>query len=143
MELLDQCFLRRAARAGIPLDCALVDRDRETEAGMVFRLGHDQLRGVVFAVVRTIPINDHAIDSAADHIGDLLVNLRRVVGTVPDVHVIRSTEPHHQVRVHLSRRAGIKQRVHTHLADIAGASVTIRLLGKTVRRAGVICRLRS
>ena len=105
LQITDQRLLRRAARTGIPLDCTLVDHDREREAGMGFSFCHDEFGGLVFVIVRTIPIDDHAIDSAADHVGDLSVNVRGVRGTVTDVHVVRASEPDHEVGIDLGGRA--------------------------------------
>jgi len=75
LQLAHQCFLRRTACTGIPLDRALVDHDREREAGMTFRFRHDEFRGVILAVIRPVPVDDYAVNSATDHVGDLLVNL--------------------------------------------------------------------
>ena len=141
LQLADQRLLRRATRAGIPLDCALVDHDGEGEAGMTLRFCHHKFGGVVFAVVGTVPVNDHAVDAAADHVGDLLMNLPGVGGVVANVHVVRSSEPHHHVCIDLGGRARIQQRVQVHFADISGASIAIRLFGETVRGTRIVGRL--
>ncbi len=60
---------------------------------MRLSFGHDKFGGLVDAIVRAVPINDHAVDSTTDHVRDLIVNLRRVCRTVPNIHMIRSTEP--------------------------------------------------
>ena len=60
---------------------------------MRFSFGHDEFCGLIDAVVRTIPIDDDAVDAAADHVRDLIVDLRRVGRTVADVHMVRATEP--------------------------------------------------
>lgn len=109
LQLADQRLLWRAARAGIPLDRPLVDHDGEREAGMTLRFCHYEFGGVVFAVVRTVPVNDHAVDAAADHIGDLLMNLSGVRGVVANAHVVRSSEPHHHVRINFGGRRWIEQ----------------------------------
>ena len=93
LHIADQGLLRCAAGAGIPFDSALVHHDREREAGMLFRLRHHQLRGLVDAVVRTIPVDHHAIDPAADHICDLVVNLGRARRAISHIHVVRAAEP--------------------------------------------------
>jgi len=141
LQLADQRLLRRAARAGIPLDCALVDHDGEGESGMILRFCHHKFGGVVFAVVRTVPVNDHAVDTAADHVGDLLMNLSGIRGVVANVHVVRSSKPHHHVCVDLGGRPWIQQRVHVHFADVSGASIVVALFDKTVGGAGIVCRL--
>ena len=71
--------------------------------------GHHELRCLVDAGVRTVPVDDHAFDSAADHVRNLTVDLRCVGGTVADVHVIRLPEPEQQVRVDLGIRPQIEQ----------------------------------
>ena len=141
LQLTDQRLLRRAAGTGVPLDCALVDHDGESEAGMSFGLGHYEFCGLIDAVVRTVPIDDDAIDSAANHVRDLIVNLRRVRGAVADVHVVRFPEPQEQVSVDLGGCAGIKQRVDIYFADVAGSGVAIGLSDKTNGGAGIVRRL--
>lgn len=141
LQLLDQSRLRRAARTGVPLDRPLIDHDRETEAGMFFRFSHHQLRGQVSIVIGAVPIDYDAIDAAADHIDDLAVHLCGIGGTVPDVHVVRASEPEHQMRVHLGCRAGIQQGVHIHSAHVAGGRIAISLIRETVRRTRIVRRL--
>lgn len=67
------------------------------------RLGfcHDKLCSLVDAVVRSIPIDDDAIDPPADHVRDLIVDLGCVRGAVANVHVVRPTKPQKQMGVHL------------------------------------------
>lgn len=136
-----QCLLRRATRAGIPLDCALVDHDRESEAGMGFRFRHDEFCGLVDVVVWTIPIDDDAVDSTADHVRDLIVNLLRVCRTVADIHVVRPSEPQEQMSIDLRVRARIEQRMHIHFAYVAGSGIAVGLLGKNIGSAGIVRRL--
>ena len=108
---------------------------------MRFSLSHDQFRRLVDAVVWAIPIDDYAVDSPTNHVGDLPMDLRRVRGVVAHVHMVRASEPEQQVGIDLSGRAGIEQRVHVDVAHIAGAAISIALRGKTVGRARVIGRL--
>ncbi len=61
-------LLRRTTRARIPLNRALIDHDREREARMKFSLGHHKLRGLIDVIVLTVPIDDHAIDAAGNHV---------------------------------------------------------------------------
>jgi len=138
LQLRDQSFLRRTSRARVPLDRSLIDHDRKREAGMAFRRRHHQLCGLINRIARPIPIDDHSINPAADHVVDLALDLGRVRGTVSHVHMVRFAEPKHQVRVNLGGRAGIKQRIHINLADIARAQVAVRLRGKAVGGAGVV-----
>ena len=138
LKLTDQRLLRGASLAGIYFDRALVDHDRKSEAGMFFRLRHHQLGCLIRRSARTVPVDDHAVDAAADHVVDLAFHLAGVGRAVTDVHVVRASEPDHQVSVDLGRVAGIKQRMNVRLADIPGATVAIGLRDKTVGRAGVI-----
>jgi hypothetical protein len=105
---------------------------------MVLGLGLDQLRSPVDGIVRPIPVDDHAVDAAADHILDLALDLRGIVGAVTDIHMARSTKPCQQMRVNLGRGAGVKKRVDINLADISCALVPIRLIGKPIGGAGVV-----
>ena len=88
LQLAEQRLLRAAARAGIPLNRALVDHDGEGKARVGFGFRHDHLCGLVLEAIRTVPIDDHAINAAADHVGNLTVDLRRIGGTVAHVHVV-------------------------------------------------------
>lgn len=143
LQLVDQRLLRRAAGARVPLDRSLVDHNGEGEAGMSFGFCHYQFRGLVDAIVRTIPIDDDAVDSAADHIGDLFVNLTGVRGTVTDIHVIRSSEPQQKVGINFRGRARIKQRMHVYFADVASPGITVSLIDKAICRTGIVRRLRG
>ncbi len=53
------------------------------------RLGlrHDEFRGLVDRVARTIPVKDYAIDAAAYHVVNLIGGLLRIGGAVAIVHV--------------------------------------------------------
>jgi len=55
------------------------------------------------------------------------MDLFGIGGTVADVHVVRTSEPQHQVGIHLGRRAGIEQGVHVHLTHVGGGSIPITL----------------
>jgi len=141
LQLRDQCLLRRTPRAGIPFDCALVHHDCERKTGVSFRLCHDQFGCLVDAVVRSVPVNDHTIDSAADHVGNLAMHLFPVGRTVTDIHVVRPSEPQQQVGIYLRRGAGIEQIANMDFADTAGTGVPIRLRRETGRYACVTCSL--
>ena len=108
---------------------------------MALGLRHYKLCCLIDAVVRTVPVENDAVDAPADHIRDLLVHLRGVGGTVTHVHVVRPTEPQHEVSVDLAGRARIKQGMYIELAHIAGAPISIALSGETIRRTGVVRRL--
>lgn len=138
LQIADQRLLRRAAGAGVPLDRPLIDHDREREAGMLFGFCHYQLGGLILCVPLAIPIDDHAIDATADHVGDLVVNLGGARRTVADVHVVRAAEPEHEVSIDFCGCARIKQRVHVDLADVSGPRIPIRLAVESVGCTGVI-----
>jgi hypothetical protein len=138
LEVVDQGLLRIAAWARIPLDGSLVDHDGEGEAGMIFRFGFDQLRGLIDGIVRPVPVYDQAINAPADHVLDLPFHLRRIGRTVADVHVMPGPEPGLHMHVYLGGSARIKQGVYVNLADIAGTLVTVRLTGKGIGGAGVV-----
>jgi hypothetical protein len=84
LQLADERLLRRTTRTGIPFDRTLVDHDRKGKAGMSFRLRHNQFRGLVDAVVGAVPVDNHAVNSAADHICDLPMDLFGVSRPVAD-----------------------------------------------------------
>lgn len=125
LQLTDECLLRRAAGARIPLERALVNHDCERETGMLFSLCHHQLGGLIDGIAGPVPVDDDAVNSAADHVLDLIVNLRGIVGVVADVHVVGFSKPQKQVCVDLGRGAGIEQRVNINLADIGCAQISV------------------
>jgi hypothetical protein len=96
---------------------------------------------LVGAVVWSIPVDYDAIDPAADHICNLAMNLRGIGGVVTDVHVVRASEPQHQMCVDLGRSAGIQQGVHIDLAGVSGRGIAITLIGKTAGCTRIIRRL--
>lgn len=138
MQLIDQRLLGRAAGTGIPLDRALIDHDREREAGMALGLRHYKLCRLIDAVVRTVPVENDAVDAPADHVRDLLVHLSGIGGTVTNIRVVRPTEPQHEVSIDLAGRARIKQGMYVDLAYIPGTRIAISLIGETIRRTGVV-----
>jgi len=130
--------LGRAARTRVPFDSPLVDHEGKSESGVLLGLGHERERSLILPVVGTIPIDDYAIDAAADHIADLVFNLHCVGRTVADVHVVRLSEPDHQVSVDLGRGPGIEQIMEVDLAYITGAAVAVRLAHKAVGSARIV-----
>ena len=106
---------------------------------MLLRLVHHQLRGLIHGVVvRPIPIDDHAIDPAADHVFDLPLDLRRIVRVVSDVHMVGRPEPQQQLCQHLGVRTRVEQRVNVNLAYVIRPQVSISLVGEIVRGAAVV-----
>jgi len=141
LQLADESLLRRTTGTGIPFDRTLVDHDRKGKARMSFRLCHNQLCGLINTVVGPIPVDNHAVNSPADHIRDLAMDLICVTRVVADVHVIRASEPQQEMGIDLGGRARIEQRMNVDLADTAGSRVPIALGRKAVRCTCIICRL--
>ena len=69
------------------------------------------------------------------------MNLRGIGGVVTDVHVVRASEPQHQMCVDLGRSAGIQQGVHIDLAGVSRRGIAIILIGKTAGSTRIIRRL--
>lgn len=143
LQLIDQRLLRRASPTRIPLQRAFVDHDRKGESGMLLRLRHHQAGRLVDAVARPVPVDDHAVDPAADHVGDLVMDLVGIDRTVADVDVARLAPPHHHVRIHPRRVARIQQRMHIHLADVSRAPVAVNLRSEAVGRTCIVSGQRS
>ncbi len=93
LQVANQRLLRIAPRAGIPLDRSLIDHDGKRKSGMILRFSHHQLRSLIDGIPRSIPVDDYAINPAADHVLDLPVNLRRIGRTVAHIHVVRLPKP--------------------------------------------------
>ena len=143
LQLANESLLRRTTRTGIPFDRPLIDHDREREAWMRFRFRHHQLRGLVDAVVRAVPVDNHAVYSTADHVGDLPLNLFRIGRTVADIHVVRASKPQHQMGIDLCSRARIEQAVNINFAHVAPSGIPVVLGRKTVCGTCIICGLRG
>ena len=105
---------------------------------MIFGLRHYQLRALVDRIVGAVPINDHAINAAADHVINLALDLCGIGRAVANIHVVRPSEPQQQMGINFRRRTRIQQRVNVDLAHIARAPVAIRLAREIVRCTGVI-----
>ena len=93
LKLTNQRLLRRAAGTGVPFDGPMIDHDGKGETRVLLSFGHDELRSLIHCIVWPIPVNDDAVNAAADHVGNLALDLCRVSGTVSDIHVVRLTEP--------------------------------------------------
>jgi hypothetical protein len=104
------------------------------------RLGlrHNLECRLIHGIAWPIPVENHSVDTAADHVVDLGRNFCRIGGVVSDVHVVRLAEPENHVRINLRGRARVEQRVNIHLAHISGAEIAVRQGRKTVRRACVV-----
>lgn len=137
---------------------ALVLHDRELESGMPFRLGPYVLRGLLLDRRRgAIPVDDHPVETAGDHVFDLTPNLLGIVRVVagedmsiaandvvriaPRVHA----EPRQKVRVEPRRGAGVQKRARRQLANVPRCRIPGRpsaaivgVAAKGVRGAGVV-----
>jgi hypothetical protein len=138
LQELNQRLLYAASGAHVLLDRTLVHHNGHIETGMGFGFGHHDLGGLIDRAARAIPINNHAIDAASDHVCDLLLDLRRIRRVVADVHVIGTAEPEHQVGEYLGIGPGVEQGMDVELADIALSQVAVGLAGKAVGCAGVV-----
>ncbi len=142
-QLLGECLLRSATSAGVPLDSPLIDHDRKGETRMLLGFRHHKLRALVDCIVWAIPVNNHSINSAADHVVNLTFDLRRVGGTVTDIHVVRLTEPEQQMSVDLCSGSRVKQRMNVNLAYVSRSTIPTGLVDEHVGRACVIRGLSS
>lgn len=107
LQLGDQSLLRRTTRAGIPFNRPLIDHDRKCKSRMSFCLCHHEFGCLIDAIVRAVPIDNYAINAAADHVGDLAMDLVRIRRTIAHIHVVRAAEPQQQMGINLGSRAGI------------------------------------
>ncbi len=105
---------------------------------MALRRRHYVLRSLVDGIAGPVPVDNHAIDAAADHVVNLTLGLRRVRLAVTNIHVVRLTEPKNHVSINLGRGPRVKQGVNVNLTYVSRASIVIRLSRKGVRGAGVI-----
>ena len=139
LHLFDERLLRRTALTRTQLDGAFIHHDGKSEAGMLFDFCHYRQRSLIGErVPKSIPVDDHALNTAADHVGNLTVNLRRILGVVTDTHMAWIAKPGHQMRVHLGTRSGIQERMDVHLAGIASSHVSVALRNKSIGRAGIV-----
>src|SRR5207253_2307532 len=111
-------------------------------AGCGLSLLTKQLRcGVYRRRIWSIPVKDRPIQSAADHIVDLLLHLACVVRAVAHVYVVAAAKPSLQMRVELGTGTGIQQLASRQFAHIACDGVSIRLRGESAAGAGVVAGL--
>ena len=128
----------RTSGTGVPFQGTLIDHDGKSEARMAFGLCHDRLRRLVDEIVWSVPVDNHSINAAADHVINLVLDLRRISGTIADIHMAGLPKPEQQVGIDLRRRSRIKQRVDVDFADVSGSPIAVRLAQETVRRARVV-----
>jgi len=92
-------------------------------------------------IVLPVPVENKPGDSAAQRIGHLPVHLIGITGCVPDAHMVRLTEPTHEMRINLGAGPGVEQRARVHLAHVCRADIPIRLSSKGWSSACVVGRL--
>ena len=143
LQLTDQGLLRRTFGTRVPFEGALIDHDGKSEARMAFSFCHDRLRRLVDGIVWSVPVDDHSINAAADHVVNLALDLRGISGVITDIHVAGLPKPEHQMRVDLRACSGIEQRVDVDFADVSRCSIAVGLVRETVRRTCVVGGLSS
>ena len=110
---------------------------------MLLGFVHHQLGSLVGIVFVAIPIDNDAIDTAADHVRDLIMDLHRVVRVVADIYVARIAPPWHEVCDHFGIGSGIQQRMNIDFADVPRAQVAIALRVKAFCSTCVVGSLGS
>ena len=90
------------------------------------------------SVAKSIPVNDHPVDAAADHVRDLTMDLCWILRAVTDAHMARIAEPGHQMRVYLGVRTWIQERMDIQLAGIAGTHISIALRLESTCRTSIV-----
>jgi hypothetical protein len=84
VQIADDLFLL----AGGVLERALVLHDRELEAGARLCLVAHRDRRVIFQrLVRAVPVDDHAVDAAGDHVVHLALDLSGIARRIAGRHV--------------------------------------------------------
>jgi hypothetical protein len=79
LDLTNECLLRSASGTGIPIDGALIHHDGKGKSGMCFHFRHHQLGNIILKVTGAVPVHDHAINAAADHVLNLSAHLRGIL----------------------------------------------------------------
>jgi hypothetical protein len=139
LHLFDKRLLRSTSGTGTQLDGAFIHHDGKSEAGMLLDFRHYRQRGLIGeSVAKSVPVNDHTVDAAVDHVRDLTMDLRWILRAVTDAHMARIAKPGHQMRVYLGIRTGIQKRMNIQLAGIAGAHISIALQLESICRASIV-----
>ena len=139
LHLFNQRLLRRTTLTGTQLYSAFVHHDGEREARMLFGFRHHRQRCLVGErIAKSIPVDDHTLNAAANHVRDLTVDLRGILRAVPDVHMARIAKPRHQMRVHLAARTRIQERMDVQFAGVAHAHISIALQLKGTCRTSIV-----
>lgn len=142
LHLLGERLLRRATGTGVPGNRAVIDHHGKGKAGVRLGFIHDHFRGLVDGITRAVPVQNDAVNSAADHVLNLFLDLDGIGGVVAHIHVVRLPEPQHHVSEDLGRSTGVKQRMNIHLADVGSTGIAVGLRCEAGGRAGVTRGLR-
>jgi len=106
---------------------------------MLFDFRHYRQRSLIAErVPKSVPVDDHTVNTAADHVRNLTVDLRGILGVVTDTHMARIAKPGHQMRIHLGACASIQKRMDVHFADIPGPHISIALRAKSIGCTGIV-----
>ena len=144
LDLFNQRLLRRTASAGAQLYRAFIHHGGESEARMLFGLRHYRQRGFIAeGISKSVPIDDHTINAAADHVRDLTMDLRWILRVISHIHVARIAKPGHQMRVDLRICSRIQERMNIQFAGVASGNISIALGLERIRAAGVVGSLRA
>src|SRR5258708_35720674 len=102
-----------------------IDQDCESKSRMFFCFIHHRLGGLVDEIIGTVPVDNDAVNAAADHIGDLALHLGGIGGAVADVHVTAIAKPKHQMSEDFCSGAGVEHGVDVHFAHVVSAQVPV------------------
>lgn len=110
LHLFDERLLRSTALTRTQHYGAFVHHDGKSEARMLFDFRHYRQSSLIAErVPKSVPVDNHALNTAADHVRNLTVNLRRILRVVTNAHMAWITKPGHQMRVHLGARSRIQE----------------------------------
>src|SRR5215510_3799539 len=126
MQLLIQCLLRTAAWTRAKSNCPFIDHHGKSKSRVPFHFSYKTQRGLVSErIAEAVPVYDYSIDTAADHVIDLMSNLDGIMGVVAHVDMPWIAPPRHEVSVNSRGRTWIKQRMNVHLANVGRTHVAV------------------
>ncbi len=108
LQMFYKCLLRCATCAGMLFDRSCIHHDGKCKSRVGFSLFHDLESSEITGGSVPVPVNDDAINAAADHVLNLPCDLLGTGGVITYIHVAGSAEPAHQVRINLGMVPGIK-----------------------------------
>src|SRR5260370_4886549 len=107
---------------------AWVFHDRKLESGMGLGfLLHQNGGGAEDVHIEAKPVDDRAVDAAADHVLYLAVDLSRIVGTIAHIYVVRPAKPGEEARKHLGVGTRVEQCLHPHFPPVPCPYVPVTL----------------